>query len=363
MENIAHTLLGATLAKTRLGRVSPFAPAALVVAANLPDIENLVLAFHDHPTNMIHHRSVTHAVLGVAVLALLLALLVRGLEPWLLRGRPPGRFGLSLAGVGLASASHPLLDWLNTYGVRPWLPFDATRYHGDLVSIVDPWLWLLLGGAVCLAGPHTRAGSLALGLLGLALTALVLVAADFVPPALPVLWLVALAGLVLGRWRGIGRGRPEAVALAGLALAAAYVTGLGVAGRTAWAQSRAVLAERLPAGERIIAHTISPQLADPLRWQIVAETEQAVYRHTFSILDGPGGAVRLEKNLDDPLVQRVAGTPAGRAWRIFARHPVAAVVRNGRTATVLLLDARYPMFPARGFSSVRIDVPLGGPGS
>jgi inner membrane protein len=39
------------------------------------------------------------------------------------------------------------MDFSNTYGVRPWLPFSAKWYSWDICFIVDPWIWaaLLLG--------------------------------------------------------------------------------------------------------------------------------------------------------------------------------------------------------------------------
>lgn len=357
MDNLTHSLLGAALAKTPLGRASPLAPAALVIAANLPDFEVLVLTFCDKPTNMMHHRGITHSVLGILILAPLLTLLWRGVERRWARAGPRGSFLGLLTGVFLAAASHPLLDWLNTYGVRPWLPFDTTRYHGDLTFIVDPWLWLLLGAVVCLAGERTRAGSVLLAIVAIPATAFVVLTSAVTPAALHVVWPVAIGALLIARWSGLGRKHALAFVAVGLTLAVGYVGFLGWSGRRAWRQSERVISAQLPAGETIIAHTISPQLADPLHWGIVAETEQAVYRHEFSIRSGPGGAVRLAKRLEDPLVCTLEGTPEYRAWRYFARHPVAAVARNGYGRRLYLLDARYGVFPARGFSGFAIDIP------
>jgi inner membrane protein len=367
MDSITHSLLGAALAKTRLGRVSPFSPGAPVVAANLPDFENLVLAFCDQPANMMHHRSVTHSVLGVLVLAPLFALLVRGLEWRFARRRagdasdrrvpPAGSLPALIGAIFLATATHPILDWLNTYGVRPWLPFDGTWYHGDLVFIVDPWLWLLLGGTVALAGRRTPFGHVVLAALGLLMLVIVWLATPFVPAALPVVFVLALPALAAARYAGVGRRRADAVVAGSLALGIAYVGFLGWAGRTARETSMPVIAAALPEDERIVARTVSPQPADPLRWQIIAQTERAVYRHTFSILDAPGGVVRLESRPDHPAVRKLAETRAVRAWRVFARHPVAVVANRAGGERVYLLDARYPMFPARGFSSITIDVP------
>ena len=37
-------------------------------------------------------------------------------------------------------STHPLLDYTNTYGLRPFLPWNPTWYYGDLLPIIDPYL-------------------------------------------------------------------------------------------------------------------------------------------------------------------------------------------------------------------------------
>ncbi len=121
--------------------------------------------------------------------------------------------------------------------------------------------------------------------------------------------------------------------------------------------SQPILATQLAPGESVIAHTCSPDPVDPLRWQIIAETQQAVYRHSFSITQPPGGVVRLPNHLDDPVVRRVADSREGRAWRIFARHPVAIIMHEGPRRKICLLDARYSVLPTHGFATFILDTP------
>ena len=360
MDNITHSLLGAALAKTRLGQAAPFAAVALVAAANLPDCENAVLVFCDRSTRMIQHRGVTHGLLGVALEIPLFTLLMWWLGKRFARGRPSGSFLALLLGIALATLSHPLLDWCNTYGWRPWLPFDGTWYYGDLLFIVDPWLWLLLGAAVCLAGRRPKAGSVALAALAVVVSAVVVIAGDRGPRVLQIAFPAVILALALARWSRFGRRRPNAVVLTTLALAIAYVGFLGWAGRTAWRMAEPVIAAQLPPGETIGARTISPQPANPFRWQIVAETQRAVYCAEVSLRDGSGEPVRVLNNLDDPLVQRAADSREGRAWRAFARNPIAAITPDGHGGhRVHLMDARYGMRPGRGFGGLSVDVPAG----
>src|SRR5262245_56193696 len=149
MDNLTHSLCGAALARTRLGRMHRLAPISLLVAANLPDVD-CVSWFFGQQTYLLHHRGITHSVVGALVLALLLAGVMRRLE----RDRvdAPRRWRAYLLPALVGAATHPLLDLLNNYGLRPWLPFSDARYFGDLVFIVDPWLWLIFGGVAFLAG-------------------------------------------------------------------------------------------------------------------------------------------------------------------------------------------------------------------
>jgi membrane-bound metal-dependent hydrolase YbcI (DUF457 family) len=144
MDPIAHTLVGASLAQTGLKRLSTFGTLTLLLAANAPDIDAFTM-FLGRDVSLGARRGWTHGVLAIAVLPVALAGLV-----WLLgRIRAP-RDGaqaphftplLVLSGVGVLT--HPLLDWLNTYGIRLLMPFDGRWFYGDALFIVDPWVWLL----------------------------------------------------------------------------------------------------------------------------------------------------------------------------------------------------------------------------
>jgi membrane-bound metal-dependent hydrolase YbcI (DUF457 family) len=135
VDPITHTLAGAALARTRLGRPHAEAPldgsaatsrgwtgAALMIGANLPDVD-AVCYFVGSDFALAHRRGWTHGALAMVVLPIVLALLVAGTGRLVERlrkrpspGLPPFRRLLLLSAVGVWS--HPLLDWLNTYGVR-----------------------------------------------------------------------------------------------------------------------------------------------------------------------------------------------------------------------------------------------------
>lgn len=149
MDNLTHSLVGLTAAKAGLERLSPGATILCVLAANAPDSDVAVILFGDRWDLLQHHRGITHSFIGTAFLALLLPLIFYGIDRLWARLRqlsPKTNLRGLLIASFIASATHPLLDWTNNYGIRLLLPWNPRWFYGDLVFIVDPFLWLILGG-------------------------------------------------------------------------------------------------------------------------------------------------------------------------------------------------------------------------
>ena len=70
MDNVCHTLVGAAMAEAGLKKYSAHATAALMVAANIPDLDVLVFAT-DTPA-IAFRRGWTHGVLAQATLPIAL---------------------------------------------------------------------------------------------------------------------------------------------------------------------------------------------------------------------------------------------------------------------------------------------------
>lgn len=136
MDNLTHSLAGFALARAGLGRASPGATLALVIASNLPDID-LVSRLGGTAQYLEQHRGLSHSVVGAPLLALLLTVIlhrtVAGARFWPL-------LLCSLGGV----VGHSFMDLWTSYGTRVFLPFDGTWHAWDLVFIVDPYVWGLL---------------------------------------------------------------------------------------------------------------------------------------------------------------------------------------------------------------------------
>ncbi len=146
MDNLAHTLAGLAIAEAGLRRKTALGATTLAIAANLPDVDALIYLVGDGIDALAFRRGWTHGVLAMIVLPLLLAACMRGVAR--LRRPRPGEQPMSWRWLVILSAigiwSHPLLDLLNTYGVRLLMPFSNRWFYGDALFIIDPWLWLTL---------------------------------------------------------------------------------------------------------------------------------------------------------------------------------------------------------------------------
>ncbi|HEV8612436.1 MAG TPA: metal-dependent hydrolase, partial [Gemmatimonadales bacterium] len=155
MDNITHTLAGMALAEAGLKRNTRLGTATLILAANLPDLDGLSYFFGSGIAGLSFRRGWTHGVLAMALLPVLLMLALLGWRRCFDK-REGVRAGWLLALAAIGIWSHPLLDLLNTYGVRLLMPFSSRWFYGDALFIVDPWLWLLLGFGTALSRRRAR---------------------------------------------------------------------------------------------------------------------------------------------------------------------------------------------------------------
>ena len=133
MENLTHTLIGFALSRAGFNRWSPRPDLTLMLAANIPDLD--MLCWFGGPMTLLQvHRGYTHSLAMLPVMALVATLIVcavsRSTRGW------KSTYALSLVGV----ASHLLLDWTNTYGIRLLLPFSSEWLHLDLNHLFDFWI-------------------------------------------------------------------------------------------------------------------------------------------------------------------------------------------------------------------------------
>lgn len=276
-----------------------------------------MLAYLDGPAaDLAFRRGWTHGIPALLVLPFVLTGAIVGFDRLVRRmGRavlPSGvvpREVLALA--ALALLTHPILDTLNTYGVRWLMPLQGDWYYGDTLFIVDPWLWLVLGLGV--AASSGRRG---------------------------------VRGL-----RAAG-GRPARVALA---LGTAYVVAMAAAGVAA----RSIVRRELEAvgGAPVERLLVSPRPLTPFVRQVVAAQGERYRVGTFRWLDRPH-----VQNLrtfprprpGDPMLAAARAIPLGRRFLGWARFPTVQVEPLTDGARVHLIDLRYAYRPGADFGAVTV---------
>lgn len=415
MDNVTHSLVGLAAARAGLERVSAYATPVAIIAANAPDADIAVLLFGDSWDYLHHHRGITHSIIGTLLCAVIIPTLFWAVDLLVARVRkqtPRAKFRNLLFVSLLLSLSHPLLDWTNNYGVRPLLPFDRRWFYGDLVFIVDPFLWLLLGGACFLLSSKTRSSIFAPLLRRtiyqqpddaerfarrLRIAVWILVALLI---AAVIIWLpgfggyefatgsrlIWLAGLMIvfvmfrarlaERWNG-------AIASVALIFVITYWGGLALA------HSRAVMSAEKFANalattqrrdgaqrtDRVRRVATMPTLANPLKWRAIVETEQSFYRFDVTLTDDeyevatgdeltgmPRNFVSFEKprERERGYVEAAERDRRARIFLDFARFPAARV--SGNCADEMLVqwaDLRFtePGRSARGNFALEVEVP------
>lgn len=350
MDPLAHTLVGATLAETRLrnGTAAMAVPAG-VLAANAPDIDAVTL-FISSDLSLGFRRGWTHGVLAMAVLPLVLTaglLLVDRLAARR-RGHPPrARAGPLLRLTAAGVLSHPVLDWLNTYGVRFLMPFDDTWFYGDALFIIDPWVWLLAGLTVVLAHSGSRASMVGWGLLATAATAATGLVVGFgrfadTPPITALAWAAGLAAVIWARAARVGGDRLPRVAGACLAGLAIYAGGMALASRTAERTAAALLAQEH--GEAPVEVLAIPEPGNPFRRAVVA-ADRAGYRfHELDWLSDPAlrrVADPRPRGPEGPVTAAALTAPHVRGFAVWKRFPAYTVEETADGYVVSMSDMRY----------------------
>ena len=371
MDNLTHSLVGLTAARAGLEKLSPGATALCVLAANAPDADIIVLAFGDRWDFLQHHRGITHAIVGVVTLAILLPLIFYFVDRlWSrFRNRPPTvrLQGLMLVSF-IVSATHPLLDWTNNYGIRFLLPWSQRWSYGDLVFIVDPYLWLILGGAAFLLTARTRFSKFAWAAIAAVLTFLIVASprSSMLPHPwlIALLWIVVLATLIVLFLKNAAERWGNRIAFAAFALVLCYWTVLAFAHARALHEG-SIEATRIASanGEIVTRRAAMPRLANPFRWDFVFETDRGTYRFDIGLMDGTdvSEAVRYAKPTGElkAILDSIAQQKPVRVFLGFARFPVLQLDDPDCVTRTLvqIADLRYTE-PGRSRGNFSLEVPI-----
>ncbi len=262
-------------------------------------------------------RGWTHGILALALWPFVLTGAIVLLDRAIRRLRPGERPSPLVAGQVLLLAavavwSHPVLDTLNTYGVRWLMPFNGQWFYGDTLFIVDPWLWLTLAIGVFLsrsARRTTRPARLALG--------------------------VSTA---------------YAVVMAVSSLAARRIAARELV-ETTGAPVRRLMVSPLPVNpfvRRVVVDQGEVYRSASFRWLIAPHTDAA------SVEVYPKGEA------SHPAARAAAATTIGRRFLGWARFPAYEIEDLGAGRFVVhIVDLRYADRPGVRFGAVSIPVTIG----
>ena len=162
MDNLTHGLVGALIGQAGLKRRTGLAMPALIFGANLPDIDAGCVVWGTQSLAM--RRGLTHGPFALVLLPLALAAFLWWFDRWQAQrgtrpdARLPVHFGWLCALAFIACLTHPALDWLNVYGIRLLEPFSHRWFHGDVLFIIDVWLWAMMGLGVWLSLRREKRG-------------------------------------------------------------------------------------------------------------------------------------------------------------------------------------------------------------
>lgn len=159
MDNISHTVAGLAVGElihrslsqeTDIDQQRLRRRVLLIagwLASNFPDLDLFLTPLLPAPLGyLLHHRGHTHTLLYAIPQALLLwsMLLLWPSARRLMKESVSARNG-TIAVVCLGLALHMLMDFLNSYGIHPFHPFDSRWLFGDMVFIVEPFFWIAFG--------------------------------------------------------------------------------------------------------------------------------------------------------------------------------------------------------------------------
>lgn len=316
VDNLTHTLVGAALGYAGLNRRTGLAMPALMVAANLPDIDVACGLFGE---GLSGRRGWTHGPVGLLVLPAMLALVLAWYDRWQERTgrRPPSRAPVQLKALMLLSyigaISHPVLDLMNSWGIRLLMPFSERWFYGDALFIADPWIWLALGGGIWLSRQRARREASAVA-----------------TPAIASLLAVTL-----------------------------YSSAMALAGRAAENRVALQLTEMgLGAPQRVLAN---PVFANPFRRQIIVQLGDRYGFGDFHWLRSP--QLTLDRSLVPTNMDAAAIPLSARQDRAvvdflyWARYPFADIRPVPGRVKVALGDARFGNSPDAGLIGVTTTIP------
>ncbi len=336
MDNVTHTLFGATLARTPLARAGRGTTAALLLASNAPDIDIVAALGGGSVKYLEWHRGPTHGPLGVVALAVVTAAIVwagrrfydrrnevaaRGDKRPEAARLPDASFATLVAVSAIGVVFHILMDLPTSYGTRVLSPFSWRWYAVDWLPIVDIYMLMVMVASLFGRSNETQRRAKAA-------IVLTLIAANYGLRAMSHYQALEVAPRLFGptlpelcdppseegsRWESWPRPTPSSPS----------------------------------AGRRcLIELAAMPSFTSPFRWRIIAQMSNAYEIHDIDLLDSrfrnpdtdsdaPWRLTLRYPNIWTPAVDRAATTKLGQVFLGFSRFPAARTALDAHGATTV----------------------------
>jgi len=335
LDNLTHSLFGATIARTALSRAGRGTTIALIVASNAPDID-IVTTAGGAVKYLEWHRGMTHGPIGIVGLGAVTAGLV-----WIGRrlydrrwpstaGRAHSdpaheanaSFGMLLAISILGVLLHVLMDLPTSYGTRLLSPFDWHWFAVDWMPIVD--IYLLMALVIGLLGRSTPAQRRAK-----AAFVLLLMATNYGVRAAAHRQALVIAPRLFGPTLPPPCDPPPA--------STPLVD--------SWPRGSAP--SNPPPGKRCLVEMIAmPSFTSPFSWRIIAQMSNAYeikdldlldrrYREPDSESEAPWRTTIRYPNVWTPIVEKASTTHLGQVYLGFSRMPAARSAVDAQGVTVV----------------------------
>ncbi|MES2933185.1 MAG: metal-dependent hydrolase [Pseudomonadota bacterium] len=327
MDNLTHSLIGLAVGELVQRSLAPepdherqstrrgLLLFACWVASNFPDLDLFLTPLISAPLGyLLHHRGHTHTLLYAIPQAFLLWAMLWLCWPSarkLLSESGSARMGLVVT-VVLGLVLHLLMDYLNSYGIHPFHPFDSRWLYGDMVFILEPVFWIAFGMPLLMTLRRTGLKALIAGLM-LGVLVFFTIRGFLLWPSLIALVLLAIAIVALQR---TSDSRGKSALITGIVLSMGFVGMQGLASNQAKLSVAQMLQAQAPASE-VLDASMSAFPTNPFCWSFVSIER-----------DDAAGTYALRRGVLSlaPAVLPVAGCPASLAEGVSQAQGTTAIV-------------------------------------
>ncbi|MBK7995116.1 MAG: hypothetical protein IPK14_17550 [Blastocatellia bacterium] len=223
-----------------------------------------------------------------------------------------------------------------------FLPWNEKWFYGDLVFIVDPWIWLILGGAVFLTGVRSKNLTAIWAVLAVIAWQIMFFSGRVASITIAI-WTAGVGILISIRlyfreWT-TNQGK-NWVARIALILLCSYLLTLNYLQTQALTKAETYFQTQVK--EKITKFSVSPTPANPLKWEFLGESQNNFYFGTINLTNNNLTTPKqIFVDRDNLVFQKALATPEGKELLAFSRYLIALQEDTSEGTLVTLCDGRY----------------------